>query len=210
MYFLFMKHSLMKVFIGFKIQLPLLTFISVLKALRLRSQMTVLSSESDSIAWGRYMLWYTLTVCYVLVSNKTYLTAESKCKYAPMQFHFFLNRKRNCTLCDVYHTFWQLCPVLDYNGSSTRQPSNAYRIHLQQGKSSDNICCLTRVKRIDIFLNHFHNGKLPSSYFMLTPSVANVTKLGPENISGQRIIYHIYQLSDCCLRSGNCLIYDTP
>ena len=66
--------------------------------------------------------------------------------------------------------------------------------------------CLTRVKRVDIFLNHFHNGMLPSSYFMLPPSVANVIKLGPENISGQRIIDHVYQLSDCCLRSGNCLI----
>ena len=45
---------------------------------------------------------------------------------------------------------------------------------------------------------------------MLPPSVANVIKLGPESISGKRIIYHIYQISDCCSRSGNCLICDTP
>ena len=57
-----------------------------------------------------------------------------------MQFHFFSNRKGNCTLCDVCHTFWQLCPVLDYHISSTRQPSYAYRINLQQGKSPDKIC----------------------------------------------------------------------
>ena len=55
--------------------------------------------------------------------------------------------------------------------------------------------CLTKVKRVDIFLNHFHNGMLPSSYFMLPPSVANVIKLGPENISGERMIYPIYQTS---------------
>ena len=30
--------------------------------------------------------------------------------------------------------------MVDYHGNSTRQPSNAYRIHLQQGKSSDQIC----------------------------------------------------------------------
>ena len=57
-----------------------------------------------------------------------------------MQFHFFSNRKGNCTLCDVCHTFWQLCPVLDYHISRTRQPSYAYRINLQQGKSPDKIC----------------------------------------------------------------------
>ena len=31
-------------------------------------------------------------------------------------------------------------------------------------------------------------------------------KWGPENISGQRIIYHICHIIDCCPRSGNCLI----
>ena len=45
---------------------------------------------------------------------------------------------------------------------------------------------------------------------MLPLSVANVIKLGPENISGERIIYHIYQITDCCLRSGDSLIYGTP
>ena len=59
-------------------------------------------------------------------------------------------------------------------------------------------------------LNHFHNGMLPSSYSMLPPSVANVIKLGPENISGERIIYHIDQITHCCSRSGNCLVYGTP
>ena len=44
---------------------------------------------------------------------------------------------------------------------------------------------------------------------MEPPSVANVIKLGPENISGERINYHIYQITDCCSRSGNCLIYGT-
>ena len=84
---------------------------------------------------------HILTVCHVLVSNKTNRSnSRSKYKYTLMQFHLFSNRKGNCTLCDIYHTFWQLCPVLDYHGNNTRQPSNAYRIHLQQGKSSDNIC----------------------------------------------------------------------
>ena len=67
--------------------------------------------------------------------------------------------------------------------------------------------CLTRVKRVDIFSNHFRNGMLPLSYLMLPPFVANLVKLGPEKISGERIIYHICQITDCCSRSGNCLIY---
>ena len=44
----------------------------------------------------------------------------------------------------------------------------------------------------------------------LPPSVANVIKLGPENISGERINYLIYQITDCCSRSGNCLLYGMP
>ena len=70
--------------------------------------------------------------------------------------------------------------------------------------------CLKRVKRVDIFLNHFHNGMLPPSSFMLPPSVGKAIKLGPDNISGERIIYHIHQKTDYCSRSGNCLIYGTP
>ena len=44
---------------------------------------------------------------------------------------------------------------------------------------------------------------------MLPPSVANVIKLGPDNISGERIIYTTYQITDCSSRSGNCLLYGT-
>ena len=48
---------------------------------------------------------------------------------------------------------------------------------------------------------------LQPSYLMLPPSVSKLVKLGPEKISGERIIYRICQETDCCLRSVNCLIY---
>ena len=173
------------------------------------SQMTVLNSESDSIARG--VTCYATHLMYITCWSPIKLTdptAESKCKYAPMQFHFFSNAKGNCSLCDVYHTFWQLCPVLDYHGNITRQPSNAYRIHLQQGKSSGNICksMSNESEESWYILKSFSQWYVAIILFYVTTICCNLIKLRPENISGQRIIHHIYQITDCCSRSGNCLI----
>ena len=74
-------------------------------------------------------------------------------------------------------------------------------------KSSDDICKSYESEESWYILNHFRNGILPPSNLMLPPSVAKLIKLGPEKMSGERILYHICQITDCCSRSVNFLIY---